>query len=244
MRPRPFDAQNREAFSRSSAMQICLFLMAHDAMPDTQALCAVLTRVGAVHIDLHCSRRDGVDPFLQPPEQAPVGVIQAYFDDLLRLERALVADGRLAQALAQASQTRWTWQAMAVRRYLEGTAASSTGTRCGYWVAYIGHAEGDDRVWLHHYLRHHPPIMARLPRLRYMEVCTRMDVSSGLSLPLDDALQRNQVVFDDLADLKAALASDVRHELRADFHKFPPFKGEVPHVVTDITAATPEPTRG
>jgi hypothetical protein len=37
------------------------------------------------------------------------------------------------------------------------------------------------------------------------------------------------VVFDDEAALRAALNSPVRHEMRADFHKFPSYAGPVTH---------------
>jgi hypothetical protein len=42
-------------------------------------------------------------------------------------------------------------------------------------------------------------------------------------------MQRNKVVFDSPAALKAALSSPVRHEMRADFKAFPPFTGENSH---------------
>jgi hypothetical protein len=38
-------------------------------------------------------------------------------------------------------------------------------------------------------------------------------------------MQRNKVVFDSPDALNAALASPVRHEMRADFKNFPPFSG-------------------
>jgi hypothetical protein len=38
-------------------------------------------------------------------------------------------------------------------------------------------------------------------------------------------MQRNRVMFDSPEALTAALQSPVRHELRADFHTFPPFEG-------------------
>ncbi len=38
-----------------------------------------------------------------------------------------------------------------------------------------------------------------------------------------------QMQFDDVSDLDAALRSDVRRLARDDFHRFPPFEGEVTH---------------
>ena len=38
-----------------------------------------------------------------------------------------------------------------------------------------------------------------------------------------------QMTFDSAADLDAALRSQARREARDDFHRFPPFEGEVTH---------------
>jgi hypothetical protein len=42
-------------------------------------------------------------------------------------------------------------------------------------------------------------------------------------------MQRNKVVFDDVASLDAALASPVRARMKADFDSFPPYSGTTPH---------------
>ncbi|MHA1569402.1 MAG: hypothetical protein ACTSXZ_08020, partial [Alphaproteobacteria bacterium] len=44
-----------------------------------------------------------------------------------------------------------------------------------------------------------------------------------------DYLLGNEVVFDSLEDLNAALKSEVRHELRADYKTFPRFHGRNTH---------------
>ena len=71
--------------------------------------------------------------------------------------------------------------------------------------------------------------MARFPGVRAIEICTRVDWMGGLDLKRARALQRNKVVFDDAQALTAALHSPVRHEMRADFHRFPPYEGPVTH---------------
>ena len=104
------------------------------------------------------------------------------------------------------------------RRY----AAAPGG--CTYLVAYHGHAQDHD-AWLGHYLDRHVPLMLRLPGLRALEVCTRLDWRGGLRWPREDAVQRNKVVFDDAFALDAALRSDVRMEMRRDFEASPIFHG-------------------
>ena len=107
---------------------------------------------------------------------------------------------------------------MMSRRY----AAAPGG--CTYLVAYHGHAQDHD-AWLGHYLDRHVPLMLRLPGLRALEVCTRLDWRGGLRWPREDAVQRNKVVFDDAFALDAALRSDVRMEMRRDFEASPIFHG-------------------
>jgi hypothetical protein len=99
---------------------------------------------------------------------------------------------------------------------------------CTYLVAYDGPAE-DPHAWHDDYLAHHTPLMARLPGIRELEVYT--PVESVTHLPWDRArcMQRNKVAFDDPAALTTALASPVRHEMRAHFKALPRFSGEVTH---------------
>src|SRR5260370_164267 len=79
------------------------------------------------------------------------------------------------------------------------------------------------------YIAHHPPIMARFPGIREIEISTRVDWCSGLPWPRVECMQRNKVVFDNPAALTAALNSPVRDEMRADFRDFPPFSGKSTH---------------
>jgi hypothetical protein len=74
-----------------------------------------------------------------------------------------------------------------------------------------------------------PVPMARFPGIREIEIYTRIDWVSALPWRRADCMQRNKVVFDDAAALTAALNSPVRHEMRADYHKLPPFEGSVSH---------------
>ncbi|QGZ66916.1 ethyl tert-butyl ether degradation protein EthD [Paraburkholderia acidisoli] len=167
---------------------------------------------------------------------APPCVVQAYFSDLCALEAALECDGALHRALqraapaAPAGVSPFTQQTMAVRRYapLHARALDAERERCTYLVGYAGPAD-DFNAWLTHYLQHHPPLMLQLPGLRELEICTRLDVRSGLPYAFDGFMQRNKVVFDDAAALARALASPVRDAMREHFHALPPFQGAAPH---------------
>ena len=71
--------------------------------------------------------------------------------------------------------------------------------------------------------------LARFPGVRRIEIATRIDWVGFLPYPRAEHMQRNKVVFDSPAALTAALASPVRAEMRADFHRFPPFTGVATH---------------
>jgi uncharacterized protein (TIGR02118 family) len=109
---------------------------------------------------------------------------------------------------------------------------------CTYLVAYEGTAENVP-LWLSHYIARHAPIMQRFPGIRELEICTRLDWCGFLPWRRVDYMQRNKVVFDDAAALTAALNSPVRHEMRADFRKFPPFTGGNSHYPMATLTVTP-----
>ena len=166
----------------------------------------------------------GSDPYLD--DGAPPAVaLELDFASIEALEAA-VAPGGTLRGLAAMLPAGTTQQAMVARRFPVPDARGPAA--CTYLVAYEGRAE-DEQAWLEYYLAHHPPIMARFPGVRAIEICTRVDWMGGLDLKRAGALQRNKVVFDDAQALTAALHSPVRHEMRADFHRFPPYEGPVTH---------------
>jgi hypothetical protein len=170
------------------------------------------------------------DPYLNdgaPPALA----IQIYFDGIEPLEAALGDPLTGLAALPSLATARFTQQAMLVRPFAVPDPVFRTpagGFPCTYLVSYEGTAE-DLPSWLSHYITHHAAIMTRFPGIRRVEVCTRIDWCSALPWTRVDHMQRNKVVFDDPDGLTAALNSPVRHEMRADFAKFPPFTGPVSH---------------
>ena len=168
------------------------------------------------------------DPYLDdgPP---PSLALQLYFRDIADLEAALAPGGHLQALTGLPGIVSATQQAMIARDFPVPDAAFRTpGSACTYLVAYEGPA-ADLNVWLDHYIRSHPPIMARFPGIRQVEICTRIDWIGFLPFARADQMQRNKVVFDDQAALTAALNSPVRHEMRADFKLFPPFSGGNTH---------------
>lgn len=155
------------------------------------------------------------DPFLKDGAPPPLA-LQLYFDTLPALESACRTLGFGKHAAAQA---------MAVRSF---TVPHPGDPKCTYLVAYDGPAE-DEQAWHAHYLAHHPPLMARLPGIRELEVYTRVDWVAPPGWERVNCMQRNKVAFDSAAALTAALNSPERQAMRADFHQLPRFSGVVTH---------------
>lgn len=170
------------------------------------------------------------DPYLDdgPP---PVLALQLYFYDISSLETALASDGHLQGFPAVLKNADVTQQAMLVRRFPvpDTTFRTPPGELpCTYLVAYEGKAD-DLNAWHAHYIANHPPIMARFPGIRQIEIYTRIDWCGFLPWRRVEHMQRNKVVFDSSAALTRALNSPVRHEMRSDFAEFPSFSGPNTH---------------
>lgn len=166
----------------------------------------------------------------------PQLVVQLYFDCIEDLEAVLAPAGHL-QALAQPD--RWpslagaeaTQQAMLTRRYPVPNPHRQRPVDhpfCSYLVHYPGEAE-DLNAWLRHYNNHHPQIMAKFPGIRAIEILTRIDWVNSMPCRRVHHMQRNHLAFDSQEALMAAQTSPVIMEMRADFHRFPPFVGGNQH---------------
>ena len=184
------------------------------------------------------------DPYLDDGPCPPL-VVECYFPDIEALEAAITADGHLgavarADLMPSLAGAKITQQAMLARDFpVPDPVFRTTAGQlpCTYVVSYEGMAE-DLNLWLSHYIGHHPPIMARFPGIREIEISTRIDWCSGLPWPRVEYMQRNKTVFDSPEALNAALNSPVRDEMRADFRNFPPFSGKNSHYpMTTLTVA-------
>jgi uncharacterized protein (TIGR02118 family) len=224
----------------------CLFLeFSHrgDVVPEAELaalarLCA--TTPGLARALLH-SPGSTSDPYLHDGP-SPALAIQLYFTDIAALEAATGQTGHLQEmpcVLPSLAGAEATQQAMLVRHFPVPDARFRTAAgqpHATYLVAYQGVAE-DMNAWLSYYIAHHPPIMAKFPGIRQIEICSRLDWCGFLPYRRVDHMQRNKVVFDDAAALTAALNSDVRHEMRRDFANFPKFSGANTHFPTHTRVA-------
>jgi hypothetical protein len=218
---------------------VCWFASFRDVSPDLAWLADVIAATPGLQQGLIFTPSSTSDPYLDdgaPPQLA----LQLYFDDIAALEDALSADGHLQRL--QDLRCDATQQAMLVRRYAVPSPVFCTppGDRpCTYLVAYEG-AAADLTAWLTHYIADHPPIMARFPGIRQIEIYTCIDWCGGLPWPRVAHMQRNKVVFDNQAALTAALNSPARHEMRASFHRFPSFTGPITHFPMETVTVLPK----
>jgi hypothetical protein len=160
-------------------------------------------------------------------EPAPALVLQLEFDTIEALEAAIAANGPLKRLSQVVRDYAVTQQAMLTRRYPVPDARLRTPAcvlPCSYLVQYPGPA-ADMNAWNGHYNAYHPPIMAKFPGVRAIEIYTRVDWVCGLDWPCENAMQRNKLQFDSPDALSAGLEPDVMREMRADFNRFPPFEG-------------------
>lgn len=192
---------------------ICLFVTLEDDVPAGPSSVA-----GARKVCVH-TPATAYDPHLHdgPP---PACVVQVYFDSLRELEAADY--GPLGCA------GRATCEAMEVRSFAVPEPRTKSSRPCTYLVAYEGPAQ-DPAAWHDFYLSRHPPLMARLPGIRELEIYLPLEWTNATPWRRVASLQRNKVVFDSPEALTAALNSPARNEMRADFHRFPPYSGKVTH---------------
>jgi uncharacterized protein (TIGR02118 family) len=199
---------------------------------DLRCLEQVVTATPGLARGLICTPAQTHDPYLDDG-RPPALALQLYFADIAALQ-AVVAPGGYLQALAAPDAlpslrgAAVMQQAMLACAFPVPDARSASEQRCSYLVTYEGVAT-DMNAWIAHYSEHHTAIMARFPGIREIEVCTPIDWRGSLPWPRVDAMLRNKVVFDSPEALTAALNSPVRHDMRADFQRFPPFAGEVTH---------------
>lgn len=216
-------------------MKIAYFLTYHDeADPsrrasdaDVKQFAEVLKSVAGVNRALVFTPEKANDPYLK--DEPPPLAAELYFDDIAPLERAAARNGAL-QALGDLLPSEHvTQQAMLVRSFpVPDPRFQGSGVPCTYLVGYEGPAE-DLNAWLAYYIDNHPPLMARMPGIREFEICTRIDWCTFLPWRRDPCMQRNKVVFDSVQALTDALRSPIRHEMREDYKRFPPFSGKVFH---------------
>jgi uncharacterized protein (TIGR02118 family) len=166
---------------------------------------------------------------------SPLFAMQLDFERLADLESAIGPGGHLQRLASDAYPSldacTVEQQVMARRPFpvLDPHAQVPVGALpCQFLVHYPGRAENFDE-WLDYYLSHHPQIMKHFEGVREIEIFTRVDWVDAMPWKRVHYMQRNKLMFDSAEAITRAMNSPVRHQMRADFEKFPPFEGSNIH---------------
>lgn len=190
----------------------------------------ILMNISGVHEALIFTPAQATDIYTHDGVGPPLG-LQLEFADIIALEEAAGRAGAL-QALfdpgvlgEMLEPTLGDAQAFLRRSYpAYEPLRDPPADPCSFVVHYSGRAQ-DINAWLTHYIGGHVPLMRQLPGVRAVEVLTPVEWISALPVHKAEHMQRNRIVFDNPAALTTALQSPIRHELREDFEKLPPFDG-------------------
>jgi hypothetical protein len=134
-----------------------------------------------------------------------------------------------------ASDIAATGAAFERRFYAVGEGATPAVLQAPFsYVVRYHHPADDVAAFIENYLATHPVTQARFPGIRSIMCYLPLDDISasshiGNNLKSADYMIGNEVVFDDIEAFNAAMASPVRHELRAHYHEFPRFRGANTH---------------
>ena len=166
---------------------------------------------------------------------SPLLVLQLEFAEIADLEHNVRSGGCLAllaheDILPSLKGATASHHAMLTRRYpvAEPLDEPPADGVLSYMVEYAGPAK-DENVWHQFYVDSHPPLLAKFPGIRKIEIYTPATMISALPFDMRRTMQRNKTVFDSPEAMNAAMASPVRAALRKDFHKFPEFEGAAAH---------------
>jgi uncharacterized protein (TIGR02118 family) len=200
------------------------------AWADRHAASAWAAVPGLTAVDLYRPLRGGThDPF-NSDGPGPLLMAMLQFPTREKLEAGL-ADPRFRQSLgncpAQVSVTGTGFE----RRFFPVAGAPNPGPlRAPFsYVVRYHHPAQNVAEFVSHYIADHPPILGKLPAIRSVLCYLPIDAGAPGILPAADYMIGNEVVFDSPEAFNTAMASPVRHELRAHFKSFPPFTGKNTH---------------
>ncbi|MGF6439511.1 EthD family reductase [Paraburkholderia youngii] len=178
---------------------------------------------------------ESADDYYTQDGPSPIFALQLDYDTVFDLEAPIAAGGHLqalaAAGLASLAGCRVEQQAMLRRPFpvADANACVPAGSLpCQFLVHYPGHAHDFD-AWINYYLTHHPQIMFDFPGVREIEIFTCIDWLDAMPFTRVHYMQRNKLMFDSAQAITEAMHSPVRHAMRQDFERFPPFEGSNIH---------------
>ncbi len=172
------------------------------------------------------------DPYVQD-SPAPAHLAMLAFASLPELAEA-TSGSALTDGLSGLSAI-----SCSAMRCLHSPVAGTVGApsllaRFSYVVRYHRPAD-DEAAFVRHYLKGHPPLIGRLPDIRNVITYIPLPWQLPGGPPPADYLLGNEATFDDAGAFNAAMASPVRHELRAHYRTLPRLTGRNTHFAMERT---------
>jgi hypothetical protein len=170
----------------------------------------------------------GPDPFVDDGG-APACLALLVFPSLPALDRA-ARHATFSGVLAELGDAILNCTAMGRSEHVVAgaDAPAPMDAPFSYVVRYHRPAE-DEALFVRHYLETHPPLLGRLPHIRNVLCYVPLSWQHPAGIPAAEYMLGNEVVFDHSDHFSTAMASPVRHELRAHFRQFPPSSGRNTH---------------
>jgi len=97
-----------------------------------------------------------------------------------------------------------------------------------YFVRYRGYSTDAEQFYTH-YENQHAAILKQFPGIRSLILHRPMPWTDSFPINRGETFLLAQMQFDGGVEFERALKSEARREAREDFHRFPPFSGEVTH---------------
>ena len=198
---------------------------------------AALAGFGGVdYVDLYTpSRADHADPYIEDRD-GPILMVQTGHADHAAV-RAMLTSPAFAATDLEASGVpglRATHDVMN-REFFPVAGEDEPrpmSAPLSFVVRYHGPCE-DPALFTRHYREGHATGLARLPAVRNVLVYARIGWDDPTGIERADYLLGNEVVFDSIDALNAALNSPVRHEMREHVATFPGWSGHNTHYAMD-----------
>jgi hypothetical protein len=184
---------------------------------------------GLESLDLYAPERTAKDPYLDDGA-APVAMLQAGFLTRAALEALLGSAEFRAKVIAPSpappDAVAVTHAAMEQHFYpVAGeTKPAPLKAPVSYVVRYQRPAE-NEAEFVAYNVKQHPPLLGIRNVMCYLPIAW----TDPTPIAPSDYMLGNEVVFDSVEALEAALNSPMRHELREDFKTFPKFAGRNTH---------------
>jgi len=176
------------------------------------------------------------DPFRDDGE-GPLLIAEFGFADQAALEKAAVGEDfrhwLCDLSRLPVSDCRATCEAFEVLPSpVAGESQPSPRTAPVSYVVRYYRPAGNEEKFIAYYLEHHPALLGQFARIRNV-ICYRpLAWQNDTGLAPSGCMFGNEVVFDTLADLDAALASEMRQRLRQDYDVFRDWAGPNTHFAT------------